>query len=149
MSADNLIHIFTDGGCRGNPGIGGWGAVLRYNHHEKKLKGHEKETTNNRMELTAAIEALKVLKKPCSIELTTDSEYVKKGITEWMHNWKKNGWKTAKKEPVKNQDLWIELDEEIKRHQIKWHWIKGHTGHEGNELADELANEAMDELCGK
>lgn len=146
MNEVNLVQIFTDGGCRGNPGIGGWGAVLRYNHHEKKLKGHAKETTNNRMELTAAIEALKSLKKPCALALTTDSEYLKKGITEWIHQWKKNGWRTAKKDPVKNQDLWIALDHEIQRHQITWHWIKGHVGHEGNELADQLANQAMDEI---
>lgn len=140
------IYIYTDGGCRGNPGIGGWGAVLRYNSHEKRLKGHAQNTTNNRMELMAAIEALKTLKQTSDIHLTTDSQYVKNGITAWMINWKKNGWKTASKKPVKNQDLWIALDHEVSRHQVNWHWIKGHTGHEGNELADQLANDAMDEL---
>jgi ribonuclease HI len=141
-----IVEIFTDGACRGNPGVGGWGAVLRYDGHEKHLYDGNKLTTNNRMELTAAIEALRSLKRSCCIKLTTDSQYVKKGITEWMDNWKKRGWKTANKKPVKNMDLWRELDEETKRHEIEWHWIRGHAGHIENELADELANKAIDEL---
>lgn len=145
---DNKVHIFTDGGCRGNPGIGGWGAVLRYNHTEKDLYGFEQNTTNNRMELMAAIRALELLSRPCDVELTTDSQYVRRGITEWMDAWKKRGWKTAAKKPVKNKDLWQRLDQAAEKHNIKWHWIKGHSGHEGNERADQLANKAMDERRG-
>ncbi|BBN59416.1 ribonuclease HI [Hydrogenovibrio marinus] len=140
------VEIFTDGGCRGNPGIGGWGALLRMGGHEKELKGAAKDTTNNRMELTAAIEALKALKRPCKVLLTTDSQYVKNGITQWLPNWKKNQWRTAAKKPVKNQDLWQQLDEAILQHQVEWAWVKGHAGHAENERADELANLAMDEL---
>ena len=134
------IEIFTDGACKGNPGPGGWGVFLRFGKHEKKLSGGEPLTTNNRMELTAAIEALNVLKEPCSITLHTDSTYVKDGITKWIENWKKNGWRTAAKKPVKNSDLWQDLDEAVIRHNISWKWVKGHNGDEGNERADELAN---------
>jgi ribonuclease HI len=139
-------EIYTDGACRGNPGRGGWGAVLRYKGHEKTLYGAEPLTTNNRMELMAAIRALESLKRPCRVRLTTDSQYVQKGITEWMANWKRNGWKTAAKKPVKNADLWQRLDTAISGHQIQWEWVKGHSGHPENELADELANKAIDEL---
>lgn len=140
--ADKVI-IHTDGGCSGNPGPGGWGAVLQYNGHLKELKGGASDTTNNRMELTAAIEALNSLKRACTIELHTDSKYVKDGLTGWIHGWKKNGWKTASKKPVKNVELWQALDEAVKRHQINWHWVKGHAGDEMNELADALATEGM------
>ncbi len=140
------VEIYTDGACRGNPGIGGWGAVIRYKEHEKQLSGGEHETTNNRMELMAAIEALNSLKRACDIDLTTDSQYVRKGILEWMDAWKQRGWKTAAKKPVKNQDLWQQLDAATQLHSIDWHWVKGHTGHEGNELADSLANRGIDDL---
>ena len=141
-----LIEIFTDGACRGNPGPGGWGALLRYGGHEKELYGAEADTTNNRMELTAAIVALESLKRPCKVALTTDSQYVKKGITEWIGNWKKRGWKTADKKPVKNVDLWKRLDAAMQSHQVEWHWVRGHTGHTENERADQLANRGIDEL---
>lgn len=144
-----IIQIYTDGACRGNPGAGGWGAVLRYNEHEKRLYGGEPHTTNNRMELTAAIQALEILKKPCHVILTTDSNYVKNGITHWIENWKKRGWKTSDKKPVKNKELWQRLDQAASHHHIDWRWIKGHAGHEGNELADMLANRGIDELCDK
>ena len=140
------VEIFTDGACRGNPGPGGWGALLRYENQEKPLYGGESNTTNNRMELTAAIESLKALKESCQVILTTDSEYVRKGITEWLANWKKRGWKTAAKKPVKNADLWQQLDEASQRHQIDWRWVKGHSGHRENEIADQLANRGIDEL---
>ncbi len=140
------IEIFTDGACKGNPGPGGWGALLRYEGKEKSLYGGEPNTTNNRMELTAAIEALRALKEPCEVALTTDSQYVRQGITEWIINWKKRGWRTASKEPVKNVDLWQALDEQCQRHQVKWHWIKGHSGHRENEIADELANRGITEM---
>ncbi|WP_411431749.1 ribonuclease HI [Halotalea alkalilenta] len=141
------VTIYTDGGCRGNPGPGGWGAVLISGPHEKELKGGEAQTTNNRMELSAAIMALRTLNRACRIDLWTDSEYVRNGITKWVHNWIKRGWKTAAKEPVKNAELWRELLAECERHQIEWHWVKGHAGHPGNERADRLANDAMDELA--
>ncbi|MGD8484332.1 MAG: ribonuclease HI [Thioalkalispiraceae bacterium] len=140
------VEIFTDGACRGNPGPGGWGALLRYGKHEKQLYGGEASTTNNRMELTAAIMALEALSRPCKVDLTTDSEYVRKGITEWIENWKKRGWKNAAKKPVKNIDLWQRLDAARAKHQIDWHWVKGHSGHDENELADQLANRGIDEL---
>ncbi len=140
------IEVFTDGACRGNPGPGGWGVLLRYQGKEKQLYGGERETTNNRMELTAAIEALAALSETCEVDLTTDSEYVRKGITEWLQNWKKRGWKTAAKKPVKNVDLWQRLDEQSVRHNVKWHWVKGHSGHRENEIADQLANRGIDEL---
>ena len=139
-------EIYTDGACRGNPGRGGWAAVLRYKGHEKTLYGADPLTTNNRMELMAAIRALESLTRPCRVRLTTDSQYVQKGITEWMANWKRNGWKTAAKKPVKNADLWQRLDTAISGHQIQWEWVRGHSGHPENELADELANRAIDEL---
>jgi len=146
--SDSKVVIYTDGGCRGNPGPGGWGAVLLFGQHEKEIYGYEAETTNNRMELMAAIRALEMLKRPCDIELTTDSQYVRRGILEWMKDWKKRDWKTAAKKPVKNKDLWQRLDQAITPHNISWHWIKGHSGHQGNEMADQLANRAMDEKKG-
>lgn len=135
----NTVEIWTDGACSGNPGPGGWGAVLKFRKHEKELSGGEKETTNNRMELIAAIEALNSLNRPCKVKLTTDSVYVKDGITKWLATWKARGWKTAAKKPVKNQDLWVALDKATENHQINWAWIKGHAGHPENERADELA----------
>ncbi|MEH6556998.1 MAG: ribonuclease HI [Oceanicoccus sp.] len=140
------VEVFTDGACRGNPGPGGWGALIRFQGKEKELYGGEITTTNNRMELTAAVEALKALKQACVVALTTDSQYVRKGITEWMDNWKKQAWKTAAKKPVKNVDLWQQLDEQAGRHQVEWHWVKGHSGHRENEIADQLANRGIDEL---
>ena len=140
------VEIYTDGACRGNPGPGGWGAVLIAGPHRKTLRGGEPETTNNRMELTAAIEALNALKGGRKVVLHTDSKYVMHGITEWMANWKRRGWKTAAKKPVKNQDLWMALDEAITRHDIEWRWVKGHNGTPGNEQADALANRGIDEL---
>ena len=140
------VEAFTDGACRGNPGPGGWGVLLRYGENERELWGGDPSTTNNRMELTAAIEALRALKEPCQVALTTDSEYVRKGITEWLQNWKRRGWRTAAKKPVKNVDLWQALDDEAGRHQVEWHWVKGHSGHRENEIADQLANRGIDEL---
>lgn len=140
------VEIFTDGACRGNPGPGGWGVVLRSGKAEKSLHGGEPDTTNNRMELTAAIEGLRALKRPCQVVVTTDSQYVRKGITEWLPNWKRNGWKTSARKPVKNDDLWKALDHEVERHQVAWHWVKGHSGHPENERADQLANQGIDEL---
>ncbi len=140
------VEVFTDGACRGNPGPGGWGVLMRYESTEKELWGGEAETTNNRMELRAAIEGLRALKEPCRVALTTDSEYVRKGITEWIENWKRRNWRTAAKKPVKNAELWQELDAEAARHEIDWHWVKGHSGHRENEIADQLANRGIDEL---
>lgn len=140
------IEIFTDGACRGNPGPGGWGVLLRYAETEKSLWGGERDTTNNRMELTAVIEALKALKRPCRVILSSDSTYVLKGIQEWMPNWKRHNWQTAQKKPVKNVDLWQQLDSVIQGHDIQWHWVKGHSGHRENEIADQLANRGTDEL---
>ncbi len=133
------VEIYTDGACSGNPGPGGWGAVLRYGEHEKELNGGEAETTNNRMEMMAVIQSLAALKKPCQIDLYTDSVYVRDGVTKWLQGWKAKGWKTAAKKPVKNQDLWERIDAEMQRHSINWHWVKGHAGHPENERADELA----------
>jgi ribonuclease HI len=137
------VEIYTDGACKGNPGPGGWGALLVCRGVERELWGGEAETTNNRMELTAAIRALAELKRPCEVQLTTDSEYVMRGIQEWLPNWKKRGWKTAARQPVKNADLWQQLDEQVNRHQVSWSWVRGHTGHPGNERADLLANRGV------
>ena len=137
------VDIFTDGACSGNPGPGGWGAVLLSGGHEKELCGGERDTTNNRMELTAAIEALEALTEPCQVTLTTDSTYVRDGITRWLANWKQNGWRTAAKKPVKNQELWQKLDRQASRHDVIWKWVKGHSGHPENERADMLANQGM------
>jgi ribonuclease HI len=141
------VEIFTDGACRGNPGPGGWGALLRYQSKESELFGGEPETTNNRMEMQAAIEGLKALSERCDVTLTTDSVYVQKGITEWLPGWKKKNWKTAARKPVKNADLWILLDEQNQRHNVKWCWVKGHSGHRENEIADDLANRGIDEMA--
>jgi len=141
---NSVLKIYTDGACRGNPGIGGWGAILKYDNKIKEIKGFSKETTNNIMELTAVIKSLKELNRPCDIIITTDSNYVKDGITKWIHNWKRNGWKTANKKPVKNKNLWVELNDLVIEHKINWKWIKGHSGHPDNERADQLANEAID-----
>lgn len=143
------VVIYTDGGCRGNPGPGGWGVVLNYDGHEKQLFGGEPDTTNNRMELTAAIKALQALKQPCRVTLYTDSQYVKQGIEQWLANWKKNNWRTAAKKAVKNQDLWQQLDSEVQRHEVEWAWVKGHSGDPGNELADELANKGIDKIINE
>jgi len=140
---DKAVEIFTDGACRGNPGPGGWGAILRFNGIEKELFGGEAATTNNKMELTAVIRALEALKQPSKVRVYTDSQYVQKGIKEWIHGWKRNGWKTSDKKDVKNKELWVELDEQRKRHEIEWHWVKGHAGHPENERADALANRGI------
>ncbi|MBX3569940.1 MAG: ribonuclease HI [Rhizobiaceae bacterium] len=137
------VEVFTDGACSGNPGPGGWGAILRFNGTTKELSGGEADTTNNRMELLAAINALGALKEPCAVELYTDSNYVRDGISSWIHGWKRNGWKTADKKPVKNAELWQALDEATRRHKVTWHWVKGHAGHPENERADELARQGM------
>ena len=141
--ADKVV-MYTDGACRGNPGPGGWGVVLGYRGNRRTLKGYSAETTNNRMELTAVIEGLRALKRPCEVELNTDSRYVMQGINEWMPTWKRNGWKTAGRKPVKNYDLWRQLDDEAARHRVHWKWVKGHSGVDGNEHADRLANAAID-----
>lgn len=140
------VVIHSDGACRGNPGPGGWAAVLEWGDAEKILYGAEAMTTNNRMELVAAIRALEALKRPCNVEFHTDSEYLRRGITEWLNNWKRNGWKTSARKPVKNADLWEQLDAAARRHEVRWHWVKGHSGHPGNERADALANRAIDEM---
>ncbi len=142
----DVVEIYTDGACRGNPGPGGWGALLRYKGKEKELYGAEAHTTNNRMELMAAIMALESLKRPCQVALTTDSQYVKNGITTWIKDWRRRGWKTASKAPVKNVDLWQRLDAAVGRHQVAWHWVRGHNEHPENEQADALANKAIDEM---
>ncbi len=141
-----VVEIYTDGACRGNPGPGGWGAILRSGKHERELFGGERETTNNRMEMTAVVEALSALKQPSDVILTTDSQYVRKGITDWIHNWKKNGWKTAAKKDVKNADLWQKIDELSTQHTVRWEWVKGHSGHPENERVDDLANRGIDEM---
>jgi len=145
---NEIIDIWADGGCRGNPGPGGWGVLLRSGGHEKELWGGEPATTNNRMELTAVIRALEALKRPVQARIHTDSQYVQKGISEWIHGWKRNGWKTSDKKPVKNADLWQELDGLTARHRLQWLWVKGHAGDPGNERADALANRGIDELGG-
>lgn len=142
------IKIYTDGACRGNPGPGGWGALLRYGQHEKILSGAESDTTNNRMELMAAIQGLNAVQQPCQIELYTDSQYLQKGITEWLPGWIKRNWIKADKKPVKNADLWQALAKAAEPHQVSWHWVKGHSGHPENELVDRVANEAIDHLLG-
>jgi ribonuclease HI len=146
VASEHSVSIYADGGCRGNPGPGGWGAVLQSGGVEKELWGGEAHTTNNRMELTAVIRALEALKRPSTVHVHTDSQYVQKGINEWIHNWKRNGWRTSDKKPVKNADLWQELDTLAREHEIKWSWIKGHAGNAGNERADRLANRGIDEL---
>lgn len=146
MTTEEIVEIFTDGACRGNPGPGGWGAILRLGSQEKVLWGGEAETTNNRMELTAAIRAIEALKRPVYGRIYTDSQYVLKGINEWIHGWKRNGWKTSDKKPVKNADLWQLLDTQVKQHKLEWIWVKGHAGHIENERADALANRGIDEL---
>ena len=140
------VDVYTDGACRGNPGPGGWGVLLVAGQHRRELKGAEPETTNNRMELTAAIRALAAIRRPCRVRLYTDSQYVRNGITEWMPQWKARGWKTADRKPVRNTDLWMELEREAARHEVEWHWVRGHAGHAGNEAADALANQAIDEM---
>lgn len=144
--SDDIVEVFTDGACKGNPGPGGWGALLKYRGAERELWGGEANTTNNRMELMAAIQSLAALKRPCRIRLTTDSEYVMKGVTQWLANWKKRGWQTAARQPVKNADLWQELDAQVQRHEVEWRWVRGHTGHPENERADQLANRGVDEV---
>jgi ribonuclease HI len=146
VSNQDFITIYADGGCRGNPGPGGWGVLLQMADNEKELCGGEPDTTNNRMELTAVIRALEALKRPATIQVHTDSQYVQKGISTWIHNWKRNGWRTSDKKPVKNADLWQKLDTLAEQHEIKWLWVKGHAGHPGNERADRLANRGIDEL---
>jgi ribonuclease HI len=143
---EQVVEIFTDGACRGNPGIGGWGVLIRYGEAEKKLYGGEISTTNNRMELKAVIEGLSALTKPCKVKITTDSKYVMTGATEWLDNWKKRSWKTAGKKQVLNVDLWMQLDRLINKHELEWFWVKGHSGHAENEMADQLANQGIDEL---
>ena len=146
MVTETLINIYADGGCRGNPGPGGWGVLMQSGENSKELWGGEANTTNNRMELTAVIRALEALKRPTAAHIHTDSQYVQKGISQWIHNWKRNGWRTADKKPVKNAELWQRLDELTKTHELKWLWVKGHAGHPGNERADQLANRGIDEL---
>lgn len=140
------IQVYTDGACRGNPGVGGWGVLMRYGQHEKELYGKEQHTTNNRMELMAAIQAIEAVTESCEIEVWTDSQYVQKGITQWLDNWKARNWKTANRKPVKNADLWQRLEEAVSTHKVSWHWVRGHAGHAENERADALANKAIDEL---
>jgi len=146
MTVLTTVQIFTDGACKGNPGPGGWGAIIRSGVHERELSGGEKHTTNNRMEMMAAIEALNALKRPCHVILTTDSNYVRDGITKWIHGWQRNGWKTADKKPVKNAELWQALVEAAQRHRVEWHWVKGHNGHPENHRADALACAAAERM---
>ena len=146
MRGNDRVTIHTDGACSGNPGPGGWGAILQWGGHTRELKGGEAHTTNNRMELMAAIMALEALKRPCDVDLHTDSEYLRQGITDWINGWKRNGWRTAARKPVKNTDLWQRLDAAVGRHTVHWHWVRGHSGHDLNERADELAREAIAEI---
>ena len=143
MTQDKTVSLYTDGACKGNPGKGGWGVLMRYSSHEKELFGGEAHTTNNRMELTAIIQGLAAIKRPCVVVIYTDSQYVKNGMEQWIHGWKKNGWKTASKQPVKNEDLWQQLDRLAAQHQIQWQWVRGHAGHAENERADALANQGV------
>ena len=143
MTQDKTVTLYTDGACKGNPGKGGWGVLMRYGSHEKELFGGEAHTTNNRRELTAIIQGLAALKRPCAVVIYTDSQYVKNGMEQWIHGWKKNGWKTASKQPVKNEDLWQQLDRLAAQHQIQWQWVRGHAGHTENERADALANQGV------
>ena len=143
MTQDKTVTLYTDGACKGNPGKGGWGVLMRYGSHEKELFGGEAHTTNNRMELTAIIQGLAALKRSCAVVIYTDSQYVKNGMEKWIHGWKKNGWKTASKQPVKNEDLWQQLDRLAAQHQIQWQWVRGHAGHAENERADALANQGV------
>mgnify|MGYP003082886639 FL=1 len=143
MTQDKTVSLYTDGACKGNPGKGGWGVLMRYGSHEKELFGGEAHTTNNRMELTAIIQGLAALKRPCAVVIYTDSQYVKNGMEQWIHGWKKNGWKTASTQPVKNEDLWQQLDRLAAQHQIQWQWVRGHAGHAENERADALANQGV------
>ena len=143
MTENKTVSLYTDGACKGNPGKGGWGVLMRYGSHEKELFGGEAHTTNNRMELTAIIQGLAALNRPCAVVIYTDSQYVKNGMEKWIHGWKKNGWKTAAKQPVKNEDLWQQLDQLAAQHQIQWQWVRGHTGHAENERADALANQGV------
>jgi len=147
--SEDIVEMYTDGACKGNPGVGGWGALLQIMGKERELCGGEAHTTNNRMELLAAIRALEALKRPCRVVLHTDSKYVQQGISIWVHNWKQRGWKTSDKKPVKNEDLWRTLDELAKKHHVQWVWIKGHAGHDGNERADELANRGIEQLLNE
>ncbi|MGA8146552.1 MAG: ribonuclease HI [Gallionellaceae bacterium] len=149
MHNEEVVHIFTDGACKGNPGVGGWGALLKFNGKERELCGGEEHTTNNRMELLGAIRALEALKRPCRVILHTDSKYVQQGISEWVHSWKLRGWKTADRKPVKNEDLWRRLDELAAKHHVQWKWVKGHAGHHENERADALANRGIEELLSR
>ncbi len=143
MTENKTVYLYTDGACKGNPGKGGWGVLMRYGSHEKELFGGEAHTTNNRMELTAIIQGLAALNRPCAVVIYTDSQYVKNGMEKWIHGWKKNGWKTAAKQPVKNEDLWQQLDQLAAQHQIQWQWVRGHAGHAENERADALANQGV------
>ncbi len=149
MNQQKTVEAFTDGACRGNPGPGGWGVLLRYGDKEKRLSGGEKQTTNNRMELMAAIQALEHLKRPCAVRLTTDSQYLRQGITSWIHTWMKNGWKTSARQPVKNEDLWRRLHQALQNHRVEWHWVKGHSGHKENEIADALARQGLEKAQNK
>lgn len=146
MVKEKIVEIYTDGACKGNPGAGGWGALLKYNGHEQEIFGGERQTTNNRMELLAAINALKLLKRSCQVRLYTDSQYVQKGISQWIQSWKARNWKTADNKPVKNEDLWRMLDQLTQKHKIEWSWVRGHVGHEGNERADALANRGVEKV---
>jgi len=144
-----MVELFTDGACKGNPGPGGWGALLRFGKHEKELFGGEECTTNNRMELMGVIAGLEALKRPCSVRLTTDSQYVQRGVTEWMSRWRRNGWLTAERQPVKNRDLWERLDRALSEHRVEWRWVRGHSGHRDNERADRLANRGIPPARGR
>lgn len=148
-TGERIVEIYTDGACKGNPGIGGWGAFLKYAEHAREIFGGEELTTNNRMELLAAIRALETLKRPCKVQLHTDSQYVQKGISQWIKSWKERGWRTADRKPVKNEDLWKQLDQLVQYHEIEWFWVRGHSGHDGNERADQLANRGVELIVAR